>query len=181
MQAIKAMAKANRERGEKSEEELLRIIKEKPGLSFYELTKEMGWSNGKTSGCLKRLIQKNRIKMVRSIRKQGIGNFIFPKDFEFETDTIGIPSELLKANPPWKEIAYLYALSANSFGISGQPVPNWEKMSKFTDTAKIINSNGTIEVTPPKDFADFYKLCKSLHSTAILNDKIIVTVEGFIL
>ncbi|MEM3703394.1 MAG: hypothetical protein QXX79_03095 [Candidatus Bathyarchaeia archaeon] len=179
MSAMKEVRK-NR-RGEESDEILLEIIKQFPGLSQYELGKKLGWKTGRVDGSIRRLLNEGKI-VIKVLERNGRRvNLVYPKE-EKPKGVIEVSAKLLKAaNPAWNEYAYVYALDNSTIGISGSEIPEWEEISCFLEKIPIQKAENKILLKIPEKFWRFYNMERKHSVVSINGNNILITVAGNII
>lgn len=173
-------------KGRKSEQTLLEIIRNYPGLSQYELAKKTKWKMGHVDGTIRRLLNSNEVFIAVVDRNGRKVNLVYPKD-QKPSDIIEIPNSFLKrGNPSWHEKAFIYALDNSTIGISGRELPEWNEISCFSseipiETARARSVGEKITIRIPENFVRFYNLEKKHRVVSINGNNILVTISGDIL
>ncbi len=169
------------QRGLKSDDALLRIIIEQPGLSQYELTKKLIWPSGRVDGSIRRLINANQI-IVRVLERNGRRvNLVYPKGNK-PSDSIEVPVKLLqKDEATWQDCAFVYALDSTTIGVSGRLMPEWAKISCFTEEIPIHRNEGKMVLQVPEKFRRFYGLERKHMVSSVNGNNILITVSGNII
>jgi len=172
-------------RGEQSEEFLLKIIRDYPALSLYELSRKAKWTIGRTDGTVRRLLNSNEV-FIKIIERNGRRvNLVYPID-QKPSNIIEVPSDLLRAqNPVWSNEAFIYALDNTTIGISGEELPDWNEISCFSSripvykekTRKRVNEK-KISLVIPEKFMKFYHLEKKHRTISVSGNNILVTISG---
>lgn len=169
-------------RGEKSDKVLLKVIKNYPGFSQYELGRKLKWNTGHVDGSVRRLLKARKV-FLRIIERNGRQvNLVYPKDaraFKLGRQ-IEVPSELLEnGNPTWNEQAFFYALDNSTIGIAGHRMEEWNEISCFTERTPIRrNSQGKLLLRIPEDFLRFYNLDRKHRVVSVNGNTILITVSG---
>lgn len=165
-------------RGKESDETLLEVIKDYPGLSQYELGKMLGWPAGRVDGSVRRLLNEAKI-VIRVLERNGRRvNLVYPRD-QKPMNIVEIPSELFGLdNPFWSESAFVYALDSSTIGISGERMSEWEKISCFLEKIPIEKKVGKIVLRIPERFCRFYALERKHRVVSVNGDNILITVSG---
>jgi hypothetical protein len=178
---MKMEAVSHTRKGTIANEEMLNIIKNDPGLSKYEISKELGWTMGKTDGAIGRLLELGKI-FIKEIERDGRSLKLVYPDYLVPSDTISIPeSEIEAGNPAWSDDAYFYALDSETIGISSKKFDIWSEISLFRKKHQIKHENGDILIELPQDFKNFYKLNEKHYSVSINANNILVTITGKII
>ena len=168
-------------KGRKSEQTLLEIIRDYPGLSQYELAKKVKWKMGHVDGTIRRLLNSKEVFIAVIDRNGRKVNLVYPKD-QKSSNIIEVPNSFLKrGNPSWHERAFIYALDSSTIGISGRELPEWNEISCFSSEIPIENERARISIRIPENFVRFYNLEKKHHVVSINGNNILVTVSGDIL
>jgi len=168
-------------RGTKSDEALLDIIREYPGLSQYELSRKLRWSSGHVDSSVRRLMKSNKV-FLRVMERNGRRlNLVYPEEKKPST-LIEVPSELLEAeNPAWNDQAYFYALDSSTIGVSGSPMPEWGEISCFAEKVPIRKEEEKLLFNIPESFWRFYNLNKKHRVVTVNGNAVLVTVSGDII
>lgn len=66
--------------GRKSEQALLEVVRESPGLSLYELAGVLKWTIGRVHGTAKRLLNSKRIYIRPIVRNGRRANLVYPRN-----------------------------------------------------------------------------------------------------
>jgi len=168
-------------KGRKSEQILLEIVRNYPGLSQYELAKKIKWKMGHVDGAIRRLLNSNEVFIAVVDRSGRKVNLVYSKD-EKPSNIVELPNRFLKrGNPSWHERAFIYALDSSTIGISGQELPEWNEISCFRSEIPIENVRARISIRIPENFVKFYNLEKKHRVVSINANNILVTVSGDIL
>ena len=162
--------------GHESNQILLRAVREQPGLSMYELGREISWKIGRVDGCVRRLLNTGKIRVEAIERNGRRTNLIFPRSRK-DPSLIEVPARLL-GNPHWANEAFLYALDSTTIGISGTPSIEWEKEACFTEKVDLSRHGEKISLSLSERFSKFYHLNEKHKSVALNGDDILVTVSG---
>jgi len=165
-------------RGKESDETVLDIIKNSPGLSQYELASKLKWSSGHVDGSIRRLLKANKI-FIRIIERNGRRvNLVYPEEKK-PSNLIEVPSELLEvSNPSWSDQAFFYALDSSTIGVSGYETPEWGEISCFTRNVPITRDNEKYVLNIPEEFWRFYNLDRKHRVVSINGNNILITVSG---
>ena len=165
-------------RGVSTDEALLGVITKAPGLSMYELAREVGWTVGRVDGCVRRLLLDHKLA-VKTVERNGrMLNLVYPAQTE-KPGHIEVPVNLLKVgNPTWQSAAYLYGLDSNTIGISGKVNKNWETFAPMKDRVKLESARRSLALELPQEFMRFYRI-ESRHVVKTINgNDILLTVSG---
>jgi len=168
-------------KGRRSEQTLLEIIRNYPGLSQYELAKKVKWKMGHVDGAVRRLLNSKEVFITVVDRNNRKVNLVYPID-QKQSNIVEVPNSFLKMeNPSWHEKAFIYALDSSTIGISGRELPEWNEISCFSSAIPIENYEGKISIRIPENFVRFYNLEKKHRVVTINGNNILVTVSGDIL
>jgi hypothetical protein len=165
--------------GHESNQILLKAVREQPGLSMYELSREIGWKIGRVDGCVRRLLNKGKIRVEAIERNGRRTNLVFPRSRK-DPSLIEVPAHLL-GNPHWTNEAFLYALDNVTIGISNMPNVEWKKEACFTESVDLRRCGEKISLSLPERFSKFYHLNEKHKSVALNGNDILVTVSGDII
>jgi hypothetical protein len=165
-------------RGRESDQTLLEVIKDYPGLSQYELGKTLRWPAGRIDGSVRRLLNDGKV-VVRVLERNGRRvNLVYPKD-QKPSNIVEVPAELLDVdNPVWGDSAFVYALDSSTIGLSGKPMSEWEEASCFLERIPIEKSAGKIVLRIPERFCRFYNLERKHRVVSVNGNNMLVTVSG---
>ena len=173
-------------KGRNTDQVLLEVVRNYPGLSQYELCKKLKWTVGRVDGTVRRLLNSKEVYVTVIERNGRRVNLAYPKD-QKPSNMIEIPESLLKtANPSartvWQEEAFIYALDNVTIGISGCEIPEWSEIACFNSKVLIRRGdNNKVFLRIPEKFVNFYNLEKK-HRVVFLNgNNILVTVSGDII
>ncbi len=158
--------------------EIYALIEREPGLSKYELGKELNWTPGKTDGAIKRLLKEERI-FIKEIQREGkrVG-LIYPAHMRPDED-VSIPLEELEINNPiWMDTAFMYALNMYTIGVTGNLFDQWDDISLFTREISIRKDNDEIRFKFPEEFKRFYELNHKHYNISINGNKVLLIVSG---
>ena len=158
--------------------EIYALIEREPGLSKYELGKELNWTPGKTDGAIRRLLQKERI-FIKEIQREGkrVG-LIYPIHMRPDED-ISIPVEELEiSNPMWMDSAFMYALNMHTIGVTGNIFDQWNDISLLTREIPVRKEDNEIKFQFPEKFKRFYELNHKHYNISINGNKVLIIVSG---
>ena len=160
------------------EKTLLVLVTETPGMSAYELSRKIRRNPSTVHSAIRRLENKNKIVTKTIVRKEGIVKRVYPRDFAFpDSRIVAIPRRAIQIeNPTWQN-AYVYPLNSESIGIAGEPVPEWDAMTKPI-IEKVRQREGELKVALPRSLYEFYRLDEKETMLAFVNNKAILTVTG---
>lgn len=168
-------------RGRESDEILLDIIEKYSGLSQYELGKKLNWKAGHVDGSIRRLLKGNKIFIRVVVRNGRRVNLVYPKDHK-SSNIIEVPTELLaRANPVWRESAFVYALDSSTIGVSGREMPEWKEISCFLEKIPIHETEGKMVIQIPESFWRFYNLERKHRVVSLNGNNLLITVSGDII
>lgn len=176
---IKA-AEKRKQIGEDTDEALLKVIRENPRLSLYELAQEIGWGVGKVDGSVKRLHEKRLVKVECFIKAGRRVKLISAIDYKPSPDIFSVPKDILE-NVAWQDAAYIYALDRVTIGVSGKPVSEWNNAAILKSQAPLKEVGNNLMFQLPKKFVDFYALEKSIVTLSTVKDMVLLTIEGNLL
>lgn len=162
--------------GSASNEILLRTVRERPGLSMYELGREIGWNIGRVDGCVRRLLNAGKLRVAAVERNGRRTNLVFPKSKK-DPRLIEVPTSLL-GNPTFSHEAFSYALDSTTIGISGRVKRDWEEDASFMEKTSLKRSKRKISLKLPERFLRFYRLDEKRKVVTVNGDVILVTVSG---
>lgn len=165
--------------GHESNQMLLKTVRERPGLSMYELSHEIGWKIGRVDGCVRRLLNTGRIRIEAVERNGRRTNLVFPRS-QKDPSLIEVPTNLL-GNPHWMNEAFLYALDNVTIGISGEPNDEWKSGACFTERVNLRRHWKKISLNLPERFLRFYHLDEKHKTVALNGANILVTISGDII
>jgi hypothetical protein len=173
-------AQKRNKRGLKSDNALLAMIKEYPGLSQYELAKKLKWQSGKIDGSIRRILNQKKI-IIKILERNGRHvNLVYPEDLK-PANTVEVPTKLLHVgNPTWLNTAFVYALDSSTIGISGHAMPDWEQISCFMEEIPIERNAGKFVLKIPEKIKKFYDLERKHRVVSINGNDILITVAGSI-
>lgn len=164
--------------GKESDEALLCIIKQYPGLSQYELSRELSWKSGKVDGSIRRLLREKKI-FIRVLERNGRNvNLIYSSDYK-TSNIIEVPTDLLQVgNPLWLHEAYVYALDSSTIGISGKETEEWKEIACFQEKIPIQRTNEKVTLQIPEKVKQFYNIEKKHAVVSINGNNLLVTISG---
>jgi len=165
-------------RGKESDEALLEIIKNYPGLSQYELGKESGWKAGHIDGSVRRLLNADKI-FIRVLERNGRRvNLVYPKA-QKPLNIIEVPTKLLDmCNPAWNEYVFVYTLDSSTIGVSGNEVAEWAEISCFLEKIPIQRTGEKMAFQIPEKFWRFYNMERKHRVVSINGNNLLITVSG---
>jgi len=168
-------------RGKESDEALLKVINEYPGLSQYELARKLRWHSGRVDGAVRRLLNANKI-IIRVMERNGRRvNLIYPKE-EKPRDIIEIPAEVLeRGNPEWRGRAFFYALDSSTIGVSGYELPEWKEIAIFVEDSPIMEREGKVILKIPEKLYRFYGLERKHRVVSKSGNNLLITISGEII
>lgn len=153
-------------------------VKKHPGLSQYELSKTLGWKSGKVDGSIRRLVNDEKVVIKKFERNGRHVNLVYPRKAK-ETNTIEVPTELLRAgNPTWLNTAHIYALDNSTIGIAGKEIEEWKKISCFREKVPIKRDEEKVAIEIPENFKRFYNTNRRHKVVSISGNAILITVSG---
>jgi hypothetical protein len=165
-------------RGIQSDKTLLITVNSQPGLSQYELTKQLDWPSGKVDGAIRRLINNNQIQIKNTQRNGRLANLIYPKDPN-PTNIIEVPKNLLQfENEQWSDRAFVYALDSTTIGIAGSQMPEWKENACFKETIHIKKQAETIVLQIPEKFGSFYNIQRKHKTISVNGNTLLITISG---
>jgi hypothetical protein len=168
-------------RGHDSDELLLAVVKDYPGLSQYELAKKLKWSSGRIDGSIRRLLNENLVVIKRVERNGRLVNLVYPKDGK-PSNVIEVPAKLLHTeNPTWLDSAFVYALDSTTIGIAGHEMPEWNEISCFIEEIPIRKDEEKIVLQIPEKFSRFYNIERKHKVVSVNGNNILVTISGDII
>ena len=158
--------------------EIYTLIEREPGLSKYELGKELKWTTGKTDGAIKRLLHEGRI-FIKEIKRDGkhVG-LVYPAHMRPDEE-VSIPVEELEiSNPMWMDTAFMYALNMHSIGVTGNLFDQWNDISLLTREISLRKEDNEIKFQFPEEFKRFYELNQKHYNISINGNKVLIIVSG---
>lgn len=171
-------AERRREIGEETDKILLRIIRENPRLSLYELAQEVNWGVGKVDGSVKRLLRDGKIKEEYFVRNGRRVKLVSSIEYEPSANVFEIPKEAVNRNFSWWNEAFVYGLDRLTIGVSGRAVDEWEERAFLKAKVSVKQIEGSFIFKLPKKFVDFYALEKTIIGISIVKDLVLLTMEG---
>jgi len=170
-----------RRKGRTSDQTLLEIINDYPGLSLYELARKTGWTKGHVDGTVRRLLNSRRVYIKVISRNGRRVELIYPIG-QKPSDIVEVPIELLETgNPAWEEGAFIYALDNVTIGISGEEDLEWKAISCFAERIPISKTNGKLSLKIPENLVSFYHLNEKHRVVSVNGNNILITVSGDII
>jgi hypothetical protein len=164
-------------RGNQTDKRLLKFVTIHPGLSQYELAKQLKTSSGHIDGAVRRLLQQHKITL-RALERTGRKvNLIYPKNKK-SMNAIEVPSSLLKTQMPAGEQVFVYALDSSTIGISGKDEPDWREIAGFQDRIVLKTAAGKTIMPLPERFLRFYDLKRKNRVVSFNGGHILITVNG---
>lgn len=171
-------------RGKQTDNLLLQTAIMQPGLSQYEIAKQLGWPSGKVDGAVRRLVNQKLITITRTERNGRTTNLIHPKDTLYPADTkpqdtIEVPANLLRLeNGEWQNIAFVYALGSNTIGIASHEKPEWKEIAPFTAEITVRKEKRTLILKIPEKFTRFYNIGKQQTAVTVNDNSIVIAISG---
>jgi hypothetical protein len=171
-------------RGKQTDNLLLQTTIMYPGLSQYEIAKQLGWPSGRVDGAVRRLVNQKLITINRAERNGRTLNLIYPKDTLYPRntkpqDTIEVPANLLRLeNGEWKNTAFAYALDSTTIAIASHEKPEWKENVAFTAEIPIRSEKRKVVLTMPEKFTRFYNIGKKQTAITINDNSILITISG---
>ncbi len=165
-------------RGAQSDKLLLDTVTSHPGLSQYEITKQLNWPSGKVDGAIRRLVNKNQLQIKSTQRNGRQVNLIYPKDDKPQNE-IAVPSSLLQfENGAWLDSAYVYALDSTTIGVAGKEIPEWKEYACFTEATPIKKQDEKLLLRLPPKFVGFYNIEKKHKVISLNGNALLITISG---
>ncbi len=176
-------AEARRELGDESDWILLEKVMQSPGITMYELSKELGWTKGRVQGSVNRLLQQNAIRKKKVILNDRILTKIFP--IEYKEPQAGIIEIAYEAVNPKLWTHYAVAGAMNRITIRIVPEERADEITSkafFHEKLSIEYRDNSVVFKLSQRFRDFYMLDNSILgvSTTSKGDAVIGTIEGTI-
>ena len=171
-------------RGKQTDNLLLQTAIMHPGLSQYELAKQLGWQSGKVDGAVRRLVNQKLITINRAERNGRTVNLIHPKENLNPTNTeprdvIEVPVDLLRfENGEWENIAFVYALDSTTIGMASHEKPEWKETAAFTAETSVNIEKRKVILKMPSKFSRFYGINKKHITISVDGNAIIITILG---
>jgi len=170
-------AERRKQIGEGTDQVLFKVVVENPRLSLYELAQETGWGVGKVDGSVKRLHEKGLVKVECFIKAGRRVKLVSAVDYESSPEVFRVPHDILD-DASWKDKAHVYGLDRLTIGVSGKPVPQWDKVAELESKVPVKRMAKNLIFRLPKKFVDFYALGKSIVTLSTVKDVVLLTVEG---
>src|SRR5271157_502361 len=165
-------------RGVTTDASLLDIIKNAPGLSMYELTREADWTIGRVDGAVRRLLRARKVVVEVIDRNGRMLNLLYPARAE-RPGHIEVPIGLLKiGNPTWQSTGYVYGLDSNTIGISGKRNEDWETFAPMKNKVDLEKEGTSLALELPQGFLYFYRVGNRHVVKTINGNDILLTVSG---
>jgi len=164
--------------GEESDKVMFNTVKKYPGLSQYELSKKLGWNNGRVDGSVRRLINEGKV-VIRVWERNGRHvNLVYPKKSK-PSNIIEVPTELLQVgNPIWVESAHIYALDSSTIGIAGKEIDEWKEIACFTEEIPLKRDTKKVTLKVPEKFKKFYNMEQRHKVVSVNGNTILITISG---
>ncbi len=161
------------------EKRLLRLVKDSPGLSAYDVSLKIGKPASTVHSAIKRMTSRGELVTKSILRKTGKITLLYPKDYSFPDNTlVAIPREVVHLdNPSWLN-AFIYALNSESIGISGDRVPEWESNCLWKEQATVNRERKELLVKLPEKIVNFYQIQKKEMLQVFLENKTLLTIIG---
>ncbi|GEM_PF-837743 len=174
-------AEARREIGEESDKILLDKVRQLPGLTIYELSKELEWTKGRVQGSVNRLLEQNILRKKKVVLNDRILTKIFPTEYkESEVGVVEVNSEVVDPKL-WKTHAFAGAMNRVLIKIVPEEmVDAITGKAFFYEKIPIEYRTSTVTFKLPQRLRDFYMLDNSILgvSTNVKGDAVLVTIEG---
>lgn len=173
-------AEAKREIGQATDQTVLELIEQNPGIVLTTLSKELGWSKGRVQGSVNRLEKVGRLYSKIVLRQGKTVRRIYSINYKQPSvGVIEIPKQLINPDK-WSKIAYLYATDRSTIMIESKEI-NIDSPIKTHIPIEWQNDNMIIKL--PEKFVEFYALANSefgLSSLGEEGDNVLVTIEATI-
>jgi len=163
--------------GHQTDQALLKFVRANPGMSQYELTKQLKTSSGHVDGAVRRLLKQHKLTLRVLERTGRKVNLIYPKN-QKPMNVIEVPSSLLKAEMSVCGEVFVYALDSSTIGISGKEEPDWNEVSGFQEKIVLKTTVGKIIIELPELFLRFYDLRRKHRIVSFNGGHILITVSG---
>lgn len=160
------------------EKRLLKLVNESPGISVYELSRKTARYPSTVHSAIQRLARGKELVTRTIIRKEGRIKRVYPPSFEFpEPSIVTIPKQVVDVSETIWQQAHIYRLNAESIGIAGSPVPEWEEVTASI-SEKILHGKESLEIRLPAEICSFYGLDNKETMLAFFNNKALLTITG---
>jgi predicted transcriptional regulator len=174
-------AQARRGIGEESDRILLDKVRESPGLTIYELSKELEWSKGRVQGSVNRLVEQKVLRKKKIVLNDRILTKILPE--EYKEPEVGVVEINYKIVEPqlWKTNAFAGAMDRVLIKIVPEEMVDViTEKAFFYEKIPVEHRTDTITFKLPQSLRDFYRLDHSVLgvSTNIKGDTVFLTIEG---
>lgn len=178
---VAAAIAAKRRLAERFDKRLLELIQTNPGITVYELSCDLGKNPSTVHAAVRRLVGQGKVISQKVIRKTRPVRRVFPAGFDAPPpDLVQLPRSLIQIdNPAWQQ-AYIYPLSSDSIGISGEPVPEWEARAPNRIIQPVESEADELRIRLPLNLVEFYNLDKKERQLAYLENKALLTITGVI-
>ena len=175
----KRATEARESLGNTTDAAILKIIKEHPRSSLYEIAKQAGASTGLVDGSVRRLEEKGQVETRQVLRAGRIATEVFAANEEIKTNSpeITIEPDAFPNAAVWRETAYIYALNRSSIGISPEALDEWASKAMFeikTNAKKDEARNILIEI--PEKFRSFYLWENSTVEMSIVDELVLLNL-----
>ncbi|MFW6111128.1 MAG: hypothetical protein ACOC6H_03735 [Thermoproteota archaeon] len=155
---------------------LLEVVREHPGLSQYELGKRLEWSPGRVDGAVRRMLNSDQV-FLRVIERNGrTVNLVHPTP-SHPLNTLRIPRELYDKMGVG-ETVWFYALDRSTIGVATREMPDWKEHAGFTLKGKAGFEGDKVDVRIPEKMVRFYHLEEKYKTVSSQGDFLLITVSG---
>lgn len=157
------------------------VVRQRPGISAYEISKLLLFNPGRVDGSVSRLQASGDVVTRYVLREGRLTKEIYPRDFLPEKQhEINIDPDLLDSPERWSSKANVYALDRTTIGISPVDVDEWNSKALAKERTGISRKNGNLTVALSKRLLDFYMWENSSHEVSVIGDKALVTLKTMI-
>jgi hypothetical protein len=172
---------ARKNMADRLDKKLLVFVNESPGLSVYDLSKKVKRHPSTIHSAVNRLSFQHLVATRTVLRKEGKIKRVYPPNFKFgSSHEVVFPKQTVRiGNPSWQQ-AYIYKLSAESIGVAGERVPDWDERSEPIVQAPEHSDDSSMRVHLPDEIYNFYDLDRKETLLAYINNRAILTITGSI-
>ncbi len=164
--------------GLSTDTEVLKIIKEQPGLTSHKIRKLLDFTRGKIDGSLNRLEERKEIELQLVLHNGKMAKEAYPYgSAQVKKPEIIIENEMLVSPDEWKKSLRLYALDRSTIGIAPSDIPQWRSKSIVVEAIQPVESPEGIIIKLPPKLASFYSILNSDFELAILDNRVLVVFK----
>ncbi|MHB1868394.1 MAG: cell division protein FtsZ [Nitrososphaerales archaeon] len=171
-------SEARESQGLATESAVMNVIRGKPGISVYQISRILGSSIGLVDGAVKRLSDRDDVDTRQVLREGRITNEVYPKDYRIRpSPEIEVGSDMFPPRLNWGEKAYIYALNRASIGISSTPQEEWSKKALLEAEGGVKKKDTNLVITIPEKLRNFYLWENSSRNVSVVDDLILVDLK----